>query len=154
MKSISMKKNSFERMILICTLSFFAGKALKLLLILQGQLFYIYYKWTATFTDSTYKLFFLRSIAQFFTRIVFSVLKLNKLGKLWQIYGQLLNIMSSYGWYEKVYNNPIIINLYWIKCRLSLGIFFNWRRVPLPSFLLNIGSWFHSTANADKVHLF
>ena len=37
-----------------------------------------------------------------FTWIVLSVHKLNKLGKFWQIYGQLLNIMSSYGWYEKV----------------------------------------------------
>ena len=34
-------------------------------------------------------------------RIVLSVHKLNKLGKFWLIYGQLLNIMSSYGWYEK-----------------------------------------------------
>ena len=36
-----------------------------------------------------------------FTRIVFSVLKLNNLGKFWKIYGQLLNIMSSYGRYGK-----------------------------------------------------
>ena len=35
------------------------------------------------------------------TWIVLSIHKLNKLGKFWLIYGQLLNIMSSYGWYEK-----------------------------------------------------
>ena len=40
-----------------------------------------------------------------------SVHKLNKLGKFWLIYGQLLNIMSSYGWYEKVYDDLTIINL-------------------------------------------
>ena len=33
-----------------------------------------------------------------FTQSVLSVLKL---GKFWEIYGQLLNIMSSYGCYEK-----------------------------------------------------
>ena len=36
-----------------------------------------------------------------FTWIVLIVHKLKKLGKFWKIYGQLLNIMSSYGWYEK-----------------------------------------------------
>ena len=35
------------------------------------------------------------------TWIVLSVHKLNKLGKFWLIYGQLLNTMSIYGWYEK-----------------------------------------------------
>ena len=36
-----------------------------------------------------------------FTWIVFLVHNLNKLGKFWEVYGQLLNIMSRYGWYEK-----------------------------------------------------
>ena len=63
---------------------------------LQCQLFYIYYKWTATFTDSTY----------------------------------------------------------WIECKLSLGIFFNWRREPLPSSLLNIGSWFHPTGCLIVIWIF
>ena len=49
-----------------------------------------------------------------FTWIVLSVHKLNKLGKFWYIYGQLLNIMSSYGWYKKVYNDLIIVNLHFI----------------------------------------
>ena len=41
----------------------------------------------------------LRNFLHKFTWIVLSVHKLNKLGKFWYIYGQLLNIMSSYGWY-------------------------------------------------------
>ena len=43
----------------------------------------------------------LRSCLHAFTWIVLSVHTLNKMGKFWWIYGQLLNIMSSYGWYEK-----------------------------------------------------
>ena len=43
----------------------------------------------------------LRNFFHKFTRIVLSVHKLNKVGKFWLIYGQLLNIMSSYGWYGK-----------------------------------------------------
>ena len=35
------------------------------------------------------------------TWLVLSVHNLNKLGKFWQIYEQLLNIVSSYGWYEE-----------------------------------------------------
>ena len=43
----------------------------------------------------------LRNFLHKFTWIFLSVHKLNKLDKFWLIYGQLLNIMSSYGWYEK-----------------------------------------------------
>ena len=49
----------------------------------------------------SYRLFFLRLIAKFLTQIVLSVHKLNKLGKFWWIHGQLLSIMSLYGWYQK-----------------------------------------------------
>ena len=43
----------------------------------------------------------LRNFLHKFTWIVLSANKLNKLGKFCWIYGQLLNIMSSNGWYEK-----------------------------------------------------
>ena len=98
MKSIFMKKNDFEWMILICTLSFFEGKALTTSErdFCKASFFYIYYKWAATFTDS----------------------------------------------------------MFWIECKLSLGIFFNWRREPLPSSLLNIGSWFHPTGCLIVIWIF
>ena len=43
----------------------------------------------------------LRNFLHKYIWIILTVHKLNKLGKFWQIYGQLLNIMSSYGWYKK-----------------------------------------------------
>ena len=65
----------------------------------------------------------LRNSLHKFTWIVLSDHKL--LGKYWQIYGQLLNIVSSYGWCkDKVYDNLIIINLYcglWMtKCKVCI----------------------------------
>ena len=70
----------------------------------------------------TYKLFFLRSIAEFlqkFTWIVLSVHKLNKLGKFW-ISCQVMADM------KKVYDDIIIINLYelfsgWLCHGLNMG---------------------------------
>ena len=44
----------------------------------------------------------LRNFLHKFTSIVFSVHKLNKLGKFWWIYGQLLNIMSNHGGYGNI----------------------------------------------------
>ena len=43
-----------------------------------------------------------RNFLHKFTWIVLSVHKSNILGKFWKIYGQLLNIISSYGWYGKL----------------------------------------------------
>ena len=46
-----------------------------------------------------------------------TIYKLNKLGKFWYIYGQLLNIVSRY-----VYDVLIVINLYLVTKMFALFI--------------------------------
>ena len=54
------------------------------------------------FKISKYRLFFLRSIAQFCTWIYTNCFVNSQVWTNWVNSGQLLNIMSSCGWYEKI----------------------------------------------------